>query len=995
MDHTSETPAIIEFGRFRVLPRRRELLADDRPIPLGGRTFDVLMALIEEQGAVVGKDALIGRVWPNRIVEESSLHVQISALRNAFGADRNLIRTISGRGYQFTGEIRTVAASPHTQAVARTAVQVPAAARPLTNLTEPVSELIGRDAEFDEVLGLTAAHRLVTLTGAGGIGKTRLGLEVGRRLLPKFADGVWVVELAPLSDPDLVPTAVATTLELDLADDVASPERVANALATKQLLLVLDNCEHLVGAAASMAETLLRANPAARVLATSREPLRAEGECLYRVPPLAVPTEGSRDAEDLLQYGAVRLFVARARAAEPRFSPDGCVAEAIAAVCRYLDGIPLAIELAAARTTALGVEELAARLDDCFHLLTGGRRTALPRHQTLRATLDWSYELLPELERVVLRRLAIFAGGFTLQAASTIAATDEIAGSEIIDCVANLVAKSLVAADLGGATAQYRLLETTRAYALEKLGQSGEFEQVARRHAEYCRDLFERAGDELQTRPASEWLAAYGRRIDNLRAALDWAFSPSGDVAVGVALTIAAVPLWAQLSLVQECRARVERALASLVPETSRSAPQEMKLYAALAASLLFSKGPTPETEAVGAKALEIAESLGDTEYQLRALYGLWACQVNAGECRVALTLAQRFHSLAQDRGDPADLPIGDRLIGVSLHYWGDQTNARRHIERMLSAYATPVQRSPVIRFIFDQRVMARVVLARILWLRGFPEQAERAAQRTVDDSRAVNHAASLCLALHEAACPVALFTGDLAAAESYVAMLLDSSAAHALPIWRSWGHRVQGSLLIRNGDFDGGLQLLRTSLVQSPEAGFQPRFTWFLGELAEGLGRAGQIAEGLDAIDEALTRSERNEERWCVAELLRIKGELLLLQGGSGAAAAAEDHYRQALDWARRQGALSWELRTATSLAKLWRDQNRSTEAIALLTPIYNRFTEGFETDDLKAAKALIDRFYRKGTSRPQLMDASPKPAVFVELHPGGGAASTSIKAA
>jgi predicted ATPase/DNA-binding winged helix-turn-helix (wHTH) protein len=976
MDHTSETPAIIEFSRFRVVPRRRELLADNRPVPLGGRTFEVLIALIEEPGAVVSKDALMERVWPNRIVEESSLHVQISALRNAFGADRNLIRTISGRGYQFTAEISTVAASPHPQAVARTAVQIPAAARPSTNLTEPVSELIGRDVELEEVLGLAGAHRLVALTGAGGIGKTRLGLEVARRLLPEFADGVWVIELAPLTDPDLVPTAVATELGLDLADDVVSPERVANALAAKQLLLVLDNCEHLVDAAASMAEALLFTNPAARVLATSREPLRAEGECLFRVPSLAVPTEGSQDAEDSLQYGAVRLFVARARAAAPQFSPDGHVAAAIAAICRHLDGIPLAIELAAARMNALGVEELAARLDDCFHLLTGGRRTALPRHQTLRATLDWSYQLLPELERVVLRRLAIFAGGFTLQAASTIAAIDETAGSDIVDCVANLVAKSLVAADLGGATGWYRLLETTRAYALEILTQSGEFEQVARRHAEYCRDLFERAEAELETRPASEWLAAYGRRIDNLRTALDWAFSPTGDVAVGVALTIAAVPLWAQLSLVQECRARVERALAGLGPEAGRSARQEMKLHAALAASLLFSKGPTPETEAVGAKALEIAESLGDTEYQLRALYGLWACRVNAGECRIALMLAERFYSLAQGRSDPADRPIGDRLIGASLHYWGDQTNARRHIERMLSGYVAPVQRSPVIRFIFDQRVMARVVLARILWLQGFPDQARCAAQSTVDEARALNHAASLCLALHEAACPVALFTGDLAAAESYVARLLDRSAAHALPIWQSCGHRVQGTLLIRKGDFDRGLQLLRTALEQSPEGSLQPRFTWFLGQLAEGLGRAGQIAEGLDAIDEALARSERNEERWCIAELLRVKGELLLLREGSGGATAAQDHYQQALGWARRQGALSWELRAATSLARLLRDQNRSTEAIALLAPIYNRFTEGFDTADLKAAKALIDGFHnsqgiRHGAASTSMMAA------------------------
>jgi predicted ATPase len=286
---------------------------------------------------------------------------------------------------------------------------VSAPPRPPTNLADPVTELIGREVEVEEVLGLAGAHRLVTLTGAGGIGKTRLGLEVARRLLPEFPDGVWAIELAPLSDPDLVPATIAMALGLDLADNVVSPERIANALASKQLLLVLDNCEHLVGAAASMAEALLRANPAARVLATSREPLRAEGECLYRVPSLAVPTEGSQHAEDLLQYGAVRLFVARARAAEPQFSPDGRVAAATAAICRHLDGIPLAIELAAARTNALGVEELAARLDDCFHLLTGGRRTALPRHQTLRATLDWSYQLLPELERVVLRRLATFA----------------------------------------------------------------------------------------------------------------------------------------------------------------------------------------------------------------------------------------------------------------------------------------------------------------------------------------------------------------------------------------------------------------------------------------------------------------------------------------------------------------------------------------------------------------------------------------------------------
>src|SRR5229473_4659217 len=267
----AQTSAAIEFGRFSVLPHRRELLAEGRPLELGGRAFDVLMALIDSSGAVVSKDTLMGRVWPNRIVEENSLQAQISALRRAFGADRDLIRTIAGRGYQFTGEIRTVSARP--SALATTGAPQPplTPVRPPTNLPEPVSKLIGRDVDLDEILDLSTSHRLVTLTGAGGIGKTRLGFAAARHLLPRFADGVWAVELAPLADPELVPVTVATALGIELASGAASPLSVANALRSKQLMLVLDNCEHVVDAAARMAEALLRANPAARVLATSRE----------------------------------------------------------------------------------------------------------------------------------------------------------------------------------------------------------------------------------------------------------------------------------------------------------------------------------------------------------------------------------------------------------------------------------------------------------------------------------------------------------------------------------------------------------------------------------------------------------------------------------------------------------------------------------------------------------------------------------------------------
>src|SRR5262249_3785508 len=345
--------------------------------------------------------------------------------------------------------------------------------------------------------------------------------------------------------------------------------------------------------------------------------LGAAGEYVYRVPPLDVPDEDNLDADDVLRHGAVRLFVARAHAAEPQYVPVRGLASTTAAICRHLDGMPLAIELAAARIAAFGVEGVTSRLADRVRLPTAGSRTALPRQQTLRATLDWSYDLLSEPERVVLRRLSVFAGSFTLDAAAAIAPGPDMAGVEVVEHVASLVAKSLISADVGGTTPSYRLLETTRAYAREKLVEGGEFERFGRRHAEYYRDLLERAQAEWETQPAGEWLAVYGRELDNLRAALDWAFAPAGDTAIGVALTSVAVPLWFQLSLLDECRARVQRALSMLVTGPDRDSRRELQLQAALGWSLMYTTGPARETGAAWATALQLAERLQDTDYQL------------------------------------------------------------------------------------------------------------------------------------------------------------------------------------------------------------------------------------------------------------------------------------------------------------------------------------------------------------------------------------------
>jgi predicted ATPase len=522
----------------------------------------------------------------------------------------------------------------------------------------------------------------------------------------------------------------------------------------------------------------------------------------------------------------------------------------------------------------------------------------------------------------------------------------------VVRSLANLVTKSLVALKVGSVIACYQLHETTRAYALEKLAESGEVDQVARHHANYYRDLFDRAEIELETLPAPAWLTRYGHQIGQVRAALDWAFSPTGAADVGVALTVAAVPLWVLLSLMEECRGRVERALSG--PAESRDTRRNMQLYAALGSAVYLTKGSSPETLAAWTSAFEIADSLDDADYRLRALWALFSEYFTSGHYRAALAAAKRFCTYAAKTTDPADGPIGDRLVGVALGALGDQEGARRHIERMLGRYVA--RRSHIIRFQYDQRLLAHAYHSRILWLQGFADQAMRSVECHVVDPRASDHPVSLVVALLQSACPVALLVGNLTLAERYVKALRDLSARHALDLWNVAARCFAGVLLIKRGDIGAGLERLLTAFTHVPQNALSLLYTPFLAEIADGLGREGKAAEGLSTIDQALARSERDEERWCVAELLRIKGDLILREGEPQAAMAAEEHFLQSLDWARRQGALSWELRAATSLARLRHDQGRTVEARNLLQSVYDRFSEGFETADLKRAKAHLD---------------------------------------
>jgi predicted ATPase/DNA-binding winged helix-turn-helix (wHTH) protein len=465
-------------GRWELDLARHELRARGVPVPLGSRALHILAVLVESAGKLIAKDELMARVWPGVIVEENTLAVHISAVRKALGPDRGTLRTAFGRGYRLTGDwaIRKQSAPVELDALE----PAPPVEPFLTNVPAAVSEIVGRTAAVRQCQDLLSAHRAVTLTGPGGIGKTTLALDITRSLFPSFCGDCWFVDMASLSDPALVPSVVAGVLGFKLGGEESSSDSVARAIGGERLLLVLDNCEHVIDAAARLAETILRLCPAASILSTSREALRIEGEQVYRVPPLDVPSPYQEEWDVVLAHSAVQLFIARMRALDSAFSPNTEGLRAIAAVCRRLDGVPLAIEFAAARAAVLGLERVLSGLDERFGLLTGGRRTAPARHQTLRATLDWSYALLPETERCLLRRLGIFAASFTLEAANAVMSERGHSAPVVLEEISNLVAKSLVELDGSAPSGRWRLLETTRAYALEKLAQHGEMHQMAR-----------------------------------------------------------------------------------------------------------------------------------------------------------------------------------------------------------------------------------------------------------------------------------------------------------------------------------------------------------------------------------------------------------------------------------------------------------------------------------------------------------------------------------
>jgi predicted ATPase/DNA-binding winged helix-turn-helix (wHTH) protein len=550
------------FGTWHLLPTQRLLEMDGQPVKLGGRAFDMLLALVEQRHRVLSKHELMDLVWPRLVVEENNLQVQMVALRKLLG--HPAIATVPGRGYRFTLPVQVIgdAVAVAEPVVATAAVSSSTPAVRTGNLPLPLPRLYGRDDDLQALLTLLHEHSLVTVAGAAGIGKTRLAERAATSTAEAAGLTAWWVELAPVGDATLVPQTAAQAIGALPGVGRDAVESIAAAIGGTPTLLVLDNAEHLLDGVVRFQQALAARVPALRWLVTSQEALRVPGEQVLRLNPLTLPEPGPVASAEAFGSGAVALFLARVLAADPRFAVRAEQADAVFDICRRLDGIPLALELAAARVSLLGLEGVRTRLDDRFKLLSAGSRAVLRRHQTLRAALEWSHTLLSEPEQRVFRRLGVFVGGFTLDAAQPVAGDEAIDGWDVIEHVGSLVDKSLVLTSTSTdalAEPRCQLLESTRLFALEQLAQAGETEATLQRHAQAMNTLLG-TGTPL----SKEWFG-HGRRraevaaeVPNLRAACDWAVQGGGEAAQTVVLHNAMYASFSAAGLLREALARLQ-----------------------------------------------------------------------------------------------------------------------------------------------------------------------------------------------------------------------------------------------------------------------------------------------------------------------------------------------------------------------------------------------------------------------------------------------------
>jgi len=968
------------FGPFELSVGERTLRRDGQLLPLGGRALDILIYLADRPGEVIVKQELIDHVWSDVTVEEGSLRVHVAAIRKALGDGQfgnRYIANIKGRGYSFVGTVVPLAGSTESRSD-RSRHQGGLPVRPLP--------MIGRETVISEVSEKLREERFVTLLGPGGIGKTTIALAVGGAAAEHFGGKAYFVDLESLTDSRHVAGAVATSLGFALKSKDAALELV-DLVRSRKLLIILDSCEHVIEAVATLVEQLSRQTEEVHVLATSRELLKVEGEHCYRVPPLDFPPEGSEQtANAVFRYPAAQLFVRRVAARAGSFSLTDEEAPFVAEMCRKLDGIPLAIELAAGQVAALGLKNTVARLMSRLELLKLSHRTAVPRHRTLKATLDWSYDLLSDAERIVLRRIAPFVGHFTLEGARYVAGEFGVGTGEIFDAIAGLVEKSLIAGRIDDTQAQYRLLDTTRAYALEKLEEHAEVDVVLRRHAECVVGFLESQRVPLLALAKAERVATYpnpsgnihpprewgfGRRgnsqiamglsaismrssqLGNVRAALEWSFGPNGDDEIATRLAAASTQLLLELSLLSECRVWAERAIARL-GDQQKNSRRELEISTSLSLAMMHSEGSSELVRQAFSRALDVAAIQGDSAYELQLLSGLsryyrWNTDINA-----ALDIASRSKEVASKTRNHDDMALAEAMLGAAHHLAGNHLVALEHFESGLGHSASG-WRFRAGQHLFNHSSLLLVGMARCMLFRGLLDRSLDYAKSSIQEGEKSNHPATLCRSL-SLVLPVYLALADSRRSEQYIAQLTELAAAHSMKPYCAVATGLRGRWLLLQNDLHEGIPLLKRALEELHAQRHESLTMDFVCDLAAGLIAMGEHQEALTMTVNAINEQHRGGKLLYMPALFRMKG-LILASRSAGDCFEAEESLVSAIDWAKRQSATLFELMAATDLAELLLKQGRVPEAYKHLKVAFDRMPAGIVSPIHERALQIFNR--------------------------------------
>jgi len=935
----------VSFGPFRLYPAQRLLKKGEDPVKLGGRAFDILLALVERAGEVVAQSDLIAKVWPNVVVEEISLRVHIAALRKALDGGKSsehYITNVFGRGYCFSAPVSYERSTPLVRSSPDAAIY---------NLPPRLAQMRGRDDIVRLVSEKLLTERFVSIVGEGGMGKTTVALSVAHLLLSEFGGAVCFVDLGTIGDPRLLAGTVASAFGLPVQSEDPLPALVAH-IGGKRTLLVLDSSERLIAEVAAMAQRLFENAPSLHILATSRETLRAHGEHVYRLSPLDSPPDREDiTADEALAFPAVQVFLERVAAGGMPIQLTNEAAAIVGSICRRLGGVALAIELTAGRVEAYGIRRTAELLDSQFSLLWPGRRTAPPRHQTLNATLDWSYNLLSDLERLVLRRLSVFVGGFTLDVAQKVVETPDLEKAEAHNAIAALIGKSLVSTDMSGPVPRHRLLDATRTYAFAKLSDTGESELLRRRHALCYRDILEDAADQETVFQDQTSVAATD--VDNVRAALNWAFGSSGDPSIGVDLAAYSAPLWYGKALLTEYRDWAHVAAAAAAADAGTpSAQKQLSMQMALASTVLFTKGASDQVKAFGSKALELAISLNDIRGEVSAYLALWGYAVRTPHYREALDIAEKCVDTAQKIADPGQRSMAEWMLGTTKHRLGRFAEARLHLERSLYTDTETSRQAQLRQVGYDRRTDTLATLSNLLWLQGLPRQAERMGARAMETATTLGFPVPISVAKAWTSLNRHLSGIDIDAIENDALELAEHARAHSAGGYQGIGLCILGLCEARRGQYDGAPMLVGEGLKMLADGQYGIFDSTFRTEIILAAINAHRYDDAL-AWMAKIDAEDQNPEHWWTPEILRARGALAL--GVDQDAARAESLFLQSIALAQKQGALAWELRATLALSELWKRQGRQKDALTLLPTICDRFTEGVEMADLRKAQHLL----------------------------------------